>query len=212
MKSDRLTWVLESLVLTSSAQRALIDLAWSFTVKAHGDQVRKYTNEPYVTHPDEVAALVALALVTESWSEKGFALYDDEAEVIAAALLHDVVEDTAATEADIRAGFGGRVALFVKQVTDVSTPSDGNRKTRKDIDRVHLSFACAEAQTIKLADLISNSRSIAAHDEDFARVYMGEKSELLKVLNRGSHSLWCKANAIVDNYLSPRQPAAGRRA
>lgn len=208
MKPDRLNWVLESLVLSSGAQRALLDKAWAFAVEKHGEQVRKYTNEPYVAHCDEVAAITACALSGASLASyhlqfQRFDLEADTADVIAAALLHDVVEDTDATGADICAQFGFRIGSLVMQVTDVSRPGDGNRKARKDLDREHLAHACAEAQTIKLADLISNSRSIAEHDEDFARVYMREKSELLKILTLGSHALWCKADAIVNNYLFP---------
>lgn len=204
LKPDRLNWVLESLVLTSGAQRALLDKSWAFAVEKHGEQVRKYTSLPYVTHCDEVAAIVALAFSIDAFSDES-ALHDDDCDVIAAAILHDVVEDTDATETDIRAEFGDRIAILVMQVTDVAGPSDGNRKARKDIDREHLSHACDEAQTIKLADLISNSKSIAEHDEDFARVYMREKSELLKVLDRGCFALLRKASAIVDNFLFPRE-------
>lgn len=158
----------------------------AFAEAAHRavSQVRKYTGEAYIVHPREVAAMVA---------ETGA----DE-EVIAAALLHDVVEDTTVTNLEIETRFGERVARLVAEVTDVSIPADGNRASRKALDRAHLAAASAEGQTIKLADLISNSRSILTHDRNFARVYLREKALLLAVLMRGDRRLHEVARSIVD--------------
>lgn len=148
------------------------------------NQVRKYTGEAYIVHPREVAAMVA-----ETGAEE---------EVIAAALLHDVVEDTPVTNEEIESRFGRSVARLVAEVTDVSTPADGNRAARKALDRAHLAAASGAGQTIKLADLISNSRSILTHDRNFARVYLREKALLLSVLTRGDRRLHEVATAIVD--------------
>ena len=68
-------------------------------------------------------------------------------------------------------------------LTDISKPFDGNRKTRKEIDRRHLKFATPTAKTIKLADLIDNSKTIVKYDEKFAPVYMAEKS-IIRSINR----------------------------
>jgi (p)ppGpp synthase/HD superfamily hydrolase len=78
-------------------------------------------------------------------------------EMLAAAWLHDVVENTKTTVEDIRLLFGAAIANFVDQLTDVSRSFDGNRARRKALDRAHLAKASQEAQTIKLADLIDNS-------------------------------------------------------
>lgn len=85
--------------------------------------------------------------------------------------------------------FGAAVAALVIEVTDVSRPSDGNRAARKAKDRDHLAKASPDAQTIKLADLISNTQSIVEHDPAFARVYLAEKEALLDVLTRGNAML-----------------------
>lgn len=146
------------------------------TAHAAVGQLRKYTGEPYIGHPRAVASLV-------------LTVTDDDV-VLAAALLHDTVEDTEATLADIEREFGAEVASLVENLTDVSQPEDGNRRVRKEIDRQHTAKADVRAKTIKLADLIDNTRSIVAHDHDFARVYLSEKARLLEVLSDGHPDLY----------------------
>lgn len=150
------------------------------------NQMRKYTNEPYIVHPAAVAKIVSTVPHTEA--------------MIAAAWLHDTVEDTPATLDMIKAEFGEEIASLVEMLTDVSMPEDGNRVKRKAIDRAHTAQASPAAKTIKLADLIHNSESILKHDVQFAKVYMAEKTELLKVLGEGDSDLFKKASAIVSYY------------
>jgi (p)ppGpp synthase/HD superfamily hydrolase len=95
--------------------------------------------------------------------------------------------------------FGEDVAALVLQVTDVSKPEDGNRRVRKNMDRQHIAKASPRAKTVKLADLISNSRSIVAHDPGFARVYLREKAALLDILHEGDASLMAEARAILND-------------
>lgn len=143
----------------------LIERARMFATAAHAGQVRKYTGEPYVSHCAEVANLIAQ--------------YGGCAEQIAAAWLHDTVEDTPVTIELVRAEFGHCVATLVEGLTDVSKPEDGNRVSRKALDRAHTRAQSQACKQIKLCDLISNTRSIAAHDPDFAKVYLLEKRLLL---------------------------------
>ncbi len=110
-------------------------------------------------------------------------------EMVAAALLHDGVEDTPVTIQEIETKFGSKVAELVGWLTDTSRPEDGNRKTRKSIDRLHSADAPAEAQTIKLADLIHNTESIEKHNPSFYKVYKQEKIALLDVLTKGDITL-----------------------
>ena len=156
-----------------------------FATAAHAavGQLRKYTNEPYIVHPAEVVSIVRSVPHTEA--------------MLAAAWLHDVVEDTGVTIETVRAEFGTEVADLVSWLTDVSRPEDGNRAHRKARDREHTAQAPAEAQTVKLADLIANSRSILAHDPAFAKVYLEEKRMLLEVLTRGDATLMAQARRIV---------------
>lgn len=162
-----------------------VERARIFATAAHAavKQVRKYTGEPYIVHPSEVASIVATVPHTN--------------EMLAAAYLHDTVEDTGVTIEDIRAEFGDAVVELVGWLTDVSKPADGNRAVRKAIDREHTAMAPADAATVKLADLISNSRSILAHDPTFAKVYLEEKRMLLEVLTRGDTTLMAEARRIV---------------
>jgi (p)ppGpp synthase/HD superfamily hydrolase len=164
----------------------IIEKARVFATAAHASaaQLRKYTNEPYIVHPAEVAGIVD-------------SIEGATAEMVAAAWLHDVVEDTGVTIEIIRAEFGEKVAELVGWLTDVSRPDHGNRAARKAIDRAHTAMASAEAQTIKLADLISNCTSIVEHDENFAKTYLEEKRLLLEVLTKGDSTLWQRASKIV---------------
>lgn len=118
----------------------------------------------------------------------------DDQEMIASAWLHDVVEDTPATLDDIEHEFGSSVAQMVRELTDISKPNDGNRETRKAIDREHLAKASDRAQTIKLADLIDNCKDITRHDTRFARVYLNEMDALLAVLTKADERLMRRAH------------------
>jgi len=143
------------------------------------NQRRKYTGEPYIMHPAAVAKIVKSVPHTQ--------------EMVAAAWLHDTVEDTEATLVDINHYFGPDVTMLVEMLTDVSRPDDGNRAARKAIDLEHTSLASPEAQTIKLADLIDNSRSIVERDPGFAKIYLAEKAKLLEVLTEGDSTLYAMA-------------------
>lgn len=164
----------------------LEERAKQFATKAHGeiDQRRKYTNEPYINHPSEVVEIVRTIPHTE--------------EMLAAAWLHDVVEDTPTTIEQVHSEFGAEVTVLVEFLTDVSSLEDGNRKTRKAIDREHTAIAPPAAKTVKLADLISNTRSIVARDPTFAKVYLAEKKLLLEVLKDGDSSLWQQAYELAS--------------
>ena len=157
--------------------------AIEFATEAHGDQKRKYTGEPYITHPIAVMEIVREVPHTE--------------EMLIAAVLHDTVEDTPVTIEDIKTKFGTKVAELVNGLTDVSRPEDGNRKTRKAMDRAHLAKQNAEVQTIKLADLIHNTMSIGLYDPHFYKVYKEEKIKILDVLKLGNQTLMHRAQQQV---------------
>lgn len=164
----------------------LIYKAKNFAERVHAAQVRKYSGEPYAVHLREVAGLCA---------EVGC-----RAEVVAAAWLHDAKEDQGITDEELLALFGDDVARLVDEVTDQSRPTDGNRETRKAIDRAHLGRASPEGKTIKLADLISNTRSIVARDPHFAVTYMREKRLLMPLLEGGDVELRRRALDLLEQY------------
>ena len=122
--------------------------------------------------------------------------------MIAAAILHDVVEDTPATHAEVAERFGAVVGELVEWLSDVSRPENGNRAMRKALDRDHIALAPPQAKTIKLADLISNTRSILAHDPGFACIYLREKMLLLEVLGEGDPGLLATAKALARHGLA----------
>lgn len=162
----------------------IVHKAAEFAAKAHGYQLRKYTFEPYINHPIEVMNIVKSVPNTK--------------EMLCAALLHDVFEDCNISMNVIFENFGHDITKLVWWLSDVSLKSDGNRANRKEKDRQHISKASPQAKTIKLADLISNSRSICEHDKDFAKVYIKEKELLLEVLTEGDPTLYAQAKDIVE--------------
>ncbi|CAI1585846.1 GTP pyrophosphokinase [Serratia ficaria] len=156
--------------------------AQRFATEAHQacNQRRKFTGEPYIIHPAAVVALLRQANPTP--------------EMVAAAWLHDTVEDTPVTLADIRREFGPRVERYVEMLTDIQTRSyGGERLQRKNANLRHSAQACAEAQTIKLCDLIDNSKNITDYEVTFARQYLVEMARLLDVLRAGDADLLATA-------------------
>ena len=99
--------------------------------------------------------------------------------MVAAALLHDVIEDCGITEEELLMRFGKEITEFVVGLSDVSTASDGNREARKKLDREHLLAQSAEVKIIKLADMIDNLQGIVVLDQRFAGVYIQEKRLIL---------------------------------
>lgn len=174
----------------------VVERARVYATAAHSavGQKRKYTGDPYIVHPAEVVGIVKTVE------------HDDA--MLAAAWLHDVVEDTGVTLYQIEAEFGKDVADLVGWLTDVSQPEDGNRRQRKAIDRAHSAAAPGRAQTIKLADLISNSRDITQNDKNFAVVYMREKRELLRVMDKGDTHLWHRAQGMYSEYRAEQEERA----
>lgn len=155
----------------------LVERARAFAYAAHNgiNHERKYTGEPYTVHLEEVFELVKAAGL------------GDEAQ--AAALLHDTIEDCNASFCDIELRFGHRVAATVWDLTDEPTRDGINREQRKRIDRQRLFAADADTQSIKCADMISNTSSIADHDPHFARTYLPEKRAALEICTKADQQL-----------------------
>jgi guanosine-3',5'-bis(diphosphate) 3'-pyrophosphohydrolase len=164
----------------------MVERARVFATAAHAavGQLRKYTSEPYIVHPAEVVDILGTVGITDEY-------------MLAAAWLHDTVEDTGVEVTDIWREFGGVVASYVNWLTIPTTKEDGNRAQRKAKDRDYIRNAPPEVKTVKLADLISNCSSIIRYDEAFAKTYLEEKRLMLEVLKEGDAKLWAIANAIV---------------
>jgi GTP diphosphokinase / guanosine-3',5'-bis(diphosphate) 3'-diphosphatase len=120
--------------------------AAAFAARKHSGQKRKGKDEePYINHPLEVANLLV--------SVGGI----DDIDVLAAGLLHDTIEDTGATRADIEEKFGSRTANIVAEVTDDKSLPKAERKRLQIVHAPHLSN---DAKLVKLADKISNITDI----------------------------------------------------
>ena len=155
--------------------------AMTFAREAHKDQRRKYTNNPYADHLAEVAGIVSTV--------------DGSPESVAVAWLHDCREDQGVTGEEIEHRFGMRVAVGVALLSDFET---GNRAQRKAAGRIRLGSAPGWVQSIKCADLISNTSSIVEHDPDFAAVYLSEKRALLDVLTKADPRLLALARKLAS--------------
>ena len=128
----------------------LLDRAIVFAVRAHAGTERRGKGYPYIVHPLEAVEIVATMTKDQ--------------ELLAAAALHDTVEDTDVTVEQIRAEFGDRVAALVAAESDempagVSEEDSWYSRKRAAIDR--LSKASRDAKTVALGDKLSNMRAIA---------------------------------------------------
>lgn len=164
----------------------LVEKAMTISKVAHFTQKRKYTNEPYFEHCRRVA------LTVRDTGEGNHA--------VAAAYLHDTVEDTPITLDFIREECGIVVAEMVFALTDTENKYM-NRAARKEYDRMRLAKAPPVVQTIKVADLIDNTESIVQYDPAFARTYLKEKRLLLDVLTNADKALLALAEERLTQAL-----------
>ena len=136
-------------ITAAGASLPLIVRALEFAAHKHRDQRRKDAQaSPYINHP--------IALANVLVSEGGV----DDPVVLSAALLHDTVEDTETTTAELREAFGDKIAAIVGEVTD-----DKNlvKAERKRLQIEHAAHISREAKLVKLADKICNVRDVANH-------------------------------------------------
>lgn len=147
-----------------------MDRAIEFAVKAHADSERRGKGFPYIIHPMEAAAIVATMT--------------SDQELLAAAVLHDTVEDTSVTVEQLRSLFGDRVAELVEAESDVFVEGLSEEATWHDrkqaaIDR--LAAAPHDAKMVALGDKLSNMRAIA-------RDYEQQGDELWKIFHAKDRS------------------------
>ena len=164
----------------------VIQRAAEYARQAHAsiDQRRKFTGQPYIIHPEAVAKLTA-------------SVTNDPA-MIAAAWLHDVVEDTPVTLQQIQTEFGDDIAALVDDLTKVAQPSDGDRQVRGEMNKRHTAQASPRAKTVKLADVIDNLSDLANAPQDFVKRFASEKESLLEVLTEGDPTLYAKAEEAIQ--------------
>lgn len=151
---------------------SIILKAAALAVRAHAGQKRKYTGFPYITHPARVAGRVGI-------------LPGATEEMVAAAYLHDVLEDTTITREEIEEATNAQVGFYVDCMTNKSKGTGLPRDQRKALDRKHLSEVPAEVKLIKTLDRIDNLLEMTDSPADFKRVYAAESLLLADVLGPG---------------------------
>ena len=169
-----------------------------FADTAHGSQLRKYTHEPYIVHPVRVMQMTAA--------------YNNQLSMLAAALLHDVLEDTETSPQEILSFLHECMEVeqaqhslhLVEELTDVYEKKNypqWNRKKRKSMEAERLGQVSSEAQTIKYADIIDNSREIMEYDPGFGFKFSQECRMILSKMKRGDPELRQRAMDTVEANL-----------
>ncbi len=164
----------------------ILEKVRDFADLAHGEQMRKYSDERYIVHP---------LRVMETCRN-----YNARLPVLAAALLHDVIEDTAVDRwaildflYTVMEPIQARYTLaLVVELTDVFVKSAYprlNRRERKDRELARITETSADSQTIKYADILDNTNEIAASDPDFAPRYLRECLAILQRADKGNRVL-----------------------
>ncbi len=143
--------------------------ALAFAMRAHGTQTRKGGDVPYVSH-----LLAVAGLVLEAGGDEDMAI---------AGLLHDSLEDTTTTSAQIEAAFGRRVAALVEGCTDTEEDPKPPWRPRKERYLAHLGVAPAEVLVVSRADKLHNAQS------------------MLRELRHIGPGFWSRFNAGVDDQL-----------
>lgn len=143
----------------------LLDRAIIFAVKAHAGTERRGKGFPYIVHPMEAVEIVATITPDQ--------------ELLAAAALHDVVEDTEISADEIREEFGDRIANLVVAESDVfpeGVSEEESWRARKQAAIDRLAAAPRDAKIVALGDKLSNMRAIA-------RDYATKGDELWKIFH-----------------------------
>jgi (p)ppGpp synthase/HD superfamily hydrolase len=164
--------------------------AMRFAETAHAEisQKRKITGLPYIIHPMGVAKIVAE--------------FGGDTNMVCAAWLHDVVEDTKYTNADIKAEFGNDVAKLVAGLTKTYDDNDKSRDVKVAKYMKHLDKQSARVKTVKCADILHNSSDVVETDPKFAARYLAENTSILTVLEGGNRKLYRKLKAQLEAKLA----------
>jgi (p)ppGpp synthase/HD superfamily hydrolase len=176
----------------------LIKKIYDYAEGAHGNQKRKYSGDPYITH---------CLRVMQACAE-----YTNDVTILSAALLHDVLEDTQVEENELKHFLlsvmkeedAEKTIELVVDLTDVFVKGAYphlNRKARKIKEAERLHTIHPDAQTVKYADIIDNAVDITENDKGFARKYLKEVKSILSGMTEGNQALYKKALEVVNDCL-----------
>lgn len=158
--------------MNSPLNTDLVDRAIIFATQVHHGTERRGKGFPYIVHPLEAMAIVATIT--------------NEPELLAAAVLHDTIEDTSVTYEDIKNEFGERIANLVAKETDVRTDDSGRSLSwheRKQRDMDNLRNSSLEVKIVALGDKLSNMRAIA---RDY-RTKGDELWQIFRIKDKATH-------------------------
>jgi (p)ppGpp synthase/HD superfamily hydrolase len=176
----------------------MISQVKEFARQSHGDQQRKFADEPFINHPIRVM---------ETCKE-----YTDREAILIAALLHDVLEDTEVSRERLKEFLlpvaGDRIATdaikLVEELTDIYTKKaypQWNRRKRKSMESARLKQTSPDSQTIKYADMIDNSLELSGAEPDFKKLFLHECRALLKVMTAGDQRLYKRAVETINSCI-----------
>ena len=181
---------------------SLFDKAAIFAIRAHGNTERREKGTPYVIHCMEAASVVQTMTRDQ--------------ELLAAAVLHDVVEDTDVTEEQLRLEFGDRITDLVMFDSEEPGMTDRPWTERKIAAMKKLSEAPLDAKMVAMGDKLSNIRAIAMDyeamgDRLWSRFHVTEKKlhewhyrELAKALSvLDKEPAYKEFTALVDRVFGP---------
>lgn len=177
----------------------ILEKVKDFADKAHGEQKRKYSEDKYIVHPVRVMEICRPYAATLP--------------VLAAALLHDVLEDTPVGKKDMHTFLSSvmepkdaeETTRLVAELTDVYTKAKHprwNRKKRKRKEADRIEQTSGDSQTVKYADIIDNCKEIVVRDPEFAGLFLFECKMLLTRIQKGNQELYQQAKETVEVCLA----------
>lgn len=164
----------------------LLEKAQRWSARGHFGVNRKFGTIPYIVHPEAVAEIISQVT--------------DDTDVIAAAWLHDIVEDTDTTIDDIRSAFNDNIAQLVWEVSKITDNCSCSRDFRVMMNCVHYGNGSRWAKAIKIADAIHNLPLMIRDNPTFAARYVTEKKILLEFIKDGHPLLASILEEIISNF------------
>lgn len=165
--------------------------ACRFAEQWHRGHERQWVGGPYLIHLLEVGEILASHHAPNS--------------VVIAGILHDSVEDTKTTLDIVRDEFGPIIAQMVHGMTDVYTKKaypTWNRAVRKEAEVDRLANESGDVQSIKCADIISNTSTIVSHNPQFSTTYLPEMAKLIVRLDKAYPLLWEFTKQVHDRAVA----------
>lgn len=184
----------DSQFIMPATDASLLLNAISFAARAHQGQFRNDGQTPYTSHPFRVVAILSRLFGV------------DDLETLAAAVLHDTIEDTKTDHDELSEHFGGRVADFVAALSkDKRLPEDERERAYHD----GLAAAPVEVQLCKLADVYDNLIDSAGMDAKQRQKKIGKARQAVEIFAPGFPDRWHHVLELVREQIE-RAEGEGR--